>query len=129
MFLTPLEFQDAVEDTIWYLYQYYWSAQRGNDIWCIHLLRNSLEHFAKVILHKYCPERALLRLKAIYNSLPSDPLNEIVDIMNCMSLVSYEMAVKKLVNAVNNESNWIVEHVPTKEDIMPLWKKIKELLH
>ena len=129
MALTPLEFQDAVDDTVWYLYQYYWSAQRGNEIWCIHLLQNSLEHFAKVLLHKYCPERALLGLKATYNSLPSDPLNEIVYIMNCMSLVTHEMAVKKLVKAINNESDWIFENVPTKEGIKPLWEKIKELLH
>lgn len=129
MAISPLEFQDAVDDTVWYLYQYYWSAQRGNKIWCVHLLRNSLEHFAIVLLHKYCPERALLRLKATYNSLPSNPLNEILDIMNCMSLVTHEIAVKKLVNAFNNESDWIFDNVPTKEEIMPLWEKIKELMH
>lgn len=129
MALTPLEFQNAVDDTVWYLYQYYWSAQRGNEIWCVHLLRNSLEHFAKVLLHKYCPERALLGLKATYNSLPSNPLNEIGDIMNCMTLVTHEMAVKKLVNAFNNELDWILENVPNKEEIKPLWEKTKELLH
>ncbi|MGE7674803.1 aminoglycoside 6-adenylyltransferase [Lysinibacillus sp. NPDC094403] len=127
--LTPLEFQDAVDDTIWYLYQYYSSAQRGNEIWSVHLLRNSLEHFAKVLLHKYCPERALLGLKALYNSLPTAPLDEIVDIMNNMSLVTHEIAVRKLVNAFNNESGWIFENVPNKEKIKPLWEKIKELLH
>ncbi|MGE7998890.1 nucleotidyltransferase domain-containing protein [Lysinibacillus sp. NPDC093190] len=127
--LTSLEFQDAVDDTVWYLYQYYWSAKRGNEIWSVHLLRNSLEHFAKVLLHKYCPERALLGLKALSNSLPTDPLDEVVDIMNCMSLVTHEMAVKKLVNTFENESDWIFEHVPNKEKIKPLWEKIKELLH
>lgn len=129
MALTPLEFQDAVDDTVWYLYQYFWSAKRGNEIWCVHLLRNSIEHFAKVLLHKYCPERALLGLKATYNSLPSAPLNEIVDIMDCMTPVTHEMAVKKLVNTFNNESDWIFENALTKEDIMPLWEKVKELLH
>ncbi|MED3802466.1 nucleotidyltransferase domain-containing protein [Lysinibacillus xylanilyticus] len=127
--LTPLEFQDAVDDTVWYLYQYYWSAQRGNEIWSVHLLRNSLEHFAKVLLHKYCPERALLGLKTLSNSLPTDPLHEIVDIMNCMSLVTHEMAVKKLVTFFENESHWIFENVPNKEAIKPLWEKIKDLLH
>ncbi|MEY9976807.1 aminoglycoside 6-adenylyltransferase [Lysinibacillus sp. RC79] len=127
--LTPLEFQDAVDDTVWYLYQYYWSTKRGNEIWCVHLLRNSLEHFAKVLLYKYCPERALLGLKALYNSLPTDPLNEIDDIMNCMSLVTHEMAVMKLVNFFENESDWIFENVPNKEKIKPLWEKTKELLH
>ncbi|WP_185903573.1 aminoglycoside 6-adenylyltransferase [Lysinibacillus sphaericus] len=126
--LTPLEFQDAVDDTVWYLYQYYWSAQRGNEIWSVHLLRNSLEHFAKVLLHKYCPERALLGLKTLPNSLPTDPLHEIVDIMNFLSLVTHEMAVKKLVNAFSNESDWIFENVPNKEKIKPLWEKIKVLL-
>ncbi|MFJ8518825.1 nucleotidyltransferase domain-containing protein [Lysinibacillus xylanilyticus] len=126
--LTPLEFQDAVDDTVWFLYQYYWSAQRGNEIWSVHLLRNSLEHFAKVLLHKYCPERALLGLKTLSNSLPTDPLHEIVDIMNCMSLVTHEMAVKKLVTFFENESHWIFENVPNKEKIKPLWEKIKDLL-
>lgn len=127
--LTPLEFQDAVDDTVWYLYQYYWSAKRGNEIWSVHLLRNSLEHFAKVLLHKYCPERALLGLKTLNNSLPTDPLDEVVDIVNCMSPKTHEMAVKKLVNAFENESDWIFKKVPNKEKIMPLWGKIKELLH
>lgn len=127
--LTPLEFQDAVDDTVWYLYQYYWSAKRGNGIWCVHLLRNSLEHFAKVLLHKYCPERALLGLKTLYNSLPTSPLHEIMEIMNCMSLETHEMAVKKLVNAFHNEYDWIFENVPNKEEIKPLWEKTKELLH
>ncbi|MGE7908412.1 hypothetical protein [Lysinibacillus xylanilyticus] len=127
--LTPLEFQDAVDDTVWFLYQYYWSAQRGNEIWSVHLLRNSLDHFAKVLLHKYCPERALLGLKTLSNSLPTDPLHEIVDIMNCMSLVTHEMAVKKLVTFFENESLWIFENVPNKEEIKPLWEKIKDLLH
>ncbi|OXS76225.1 hypothetical protein B1B04_04340 [Lysinibacillus sp. KCTC 33748] len=126
--LTPLEFQDAIDDTVWYLYQYYWSAKRENEIWCVHLLRNSLEHFAKVLLHKYCPERAVLGLKALDKSLPTDPLNEIVHIMNCMSLETHEVAVKKLVNAFNNESDWIFANAPNKEKIKPLWEKIRELL-
>lgn len=127
--LTLLEFQDAVDDTVWYLYQYYWSAKRGNEIWCVHLLRNSLEHFAKVLLHKYCPERASLGLKALCTSLPTRPLNEIVDIMNCMNLVTHEMAVMTFVNIFENESDWIFENVPNKEKIKPLWEKTKELLH
>ncbi|WP_285396479.1 nucleotidyltransferase domain-containing protein [Lysinibacillus sp. fls2-241-R2A-57] len=126
--LSPLEFQDAVDDTVWYLYQYYLSAKRGNAIWCVHLLRHSLEHFAKVLLHKYCPERASLGLKALHHSLPPDRLDEFVDIMNCMSLVTYEVAVKKLVNAFHNESSWIFDNVPDQEEIKPLWEKIKELL-
>ncbi|WP_460013155.1 hypothetical protein [Lysinibacillus sp. CTST325] len=46
-----------------------------------------------------------------------------------MSLVTHEMAVKKLVNAFNNESDWIFENVPNKEKIKPLWGKINALLH
>ncbi|MEX3746872.1 aminoglycoside 6-adenylyltransferase [Lysinibacillus xylanilyticus] len=126
--LSPLEFQDAVDDTVWYLYQYYKSASRGNDIWCVQLLRHSLEHFAKVLLHKYCPERASLGLKTLHHSLPPNPLNEIVDIMNCTSLVTHGVAVKKLVNAFHYESSWIFDNAPDHEEIKPLWEKIKEVL-
>ena len=128
MALTPLEFQDAVDDTVWYLYQYYKSASRGNDIWCVQLLRHSLEHFAKVLLHKYCPERASLGIKALHHSLPPSPLDEIVDIMNCTSLVTHGVAVKKLVNAFHYESSWIFDNAPDQEEIKSLWEKIKELL-
>lgn len=73
MALIPLEFQDAVEDTIWYLYQYYWSAQRGIDIWCIHLLRNNLEHFAKVSYLNIALSELYLDLKRYIIRFPLTP--------------------------------------------------------
>ncbi|WP_286180668.1 nucleotidyltransferase domain-containing protein [Bacillus sp. ISL-37] len=68
--LSADEFQDAVDDIAWFLFQYKKSAARGNDLWSVNMLNQVMSHLSRVLLHRYKPERAQLGLKTVETSLP-----------------------------------------------------------
>jgi predicted nucleotidyltransferase len=70
--LSADEFQDAVDDIAWFLFQYKKSAARGNDLWSVNMLNQVMSHLSRVLLHRYKPERAQLGLKTVETSLRTD---------------------------------------------------------
>jgi len=78
--LSPGEYQDAVDDIAWFLFQYKKSAARGNDLWSVNLLKHVMAHLARVLLHRYKPERAQLGMKTVKSSLPDAIIKEVLDI-------------------------------------------------
>lgn len=67
------EAADEAIDSVWFLFQYQKAAGRGNGLWAVEMLRSALIKFAKVLLHRYVPDRAQLGLKTIPGSLPETP--------------------------------------------------------
>ncbi|GAM12466.1 nucleotidyltransferase domain-containing protein [Mesobacillus selenatarsenatis] len=53
--LSADEFQDAVDDIAWFLFQYKKSAARGNDLWSVNMLNQVTSHLSRVLLHRYKP--------------------------------------------------------------------------
>ena len=71
--LSTQEAEDEAIDAIWFLFQYQKAAGRGNALWAVEMLRSALTKFAKVLLHRYVPDRAQLGLKTIPDYLPDAP--------------------------------------------------------
>jgi len=67
------EAADEAIDSVWFLFQYQKAAGRGNGLWAVEMLRSALNKFAKVLLHRYVPDRAQLGLKTIPSFLPKTP--------------------------------------------------------
>lgn len=83
--LSKQEFQDAVDDVAWFLFQYNKSSARGNDIWSVSMLHQVMTHLARVLLHRYNPERAQLGLKTLQISLPNNILNALNEVYEHMT--------------------------------------------
>lgn len=67
------EAADEAIDAVWFLFQYQKAAGRGNALWAVEMLRSALLKFAKVLLHRYVPDRAQLGLKTVPGYLPETP--------------------------------------------------------
>ncbi len=67
------EAADEAIDSVWFLFQYQKAAGRGNALWAVEMLRSALIKFAKVLLHRYVPDRAQLGLKTVADYLPETP--------------------------------------------------------
>ncbi|WP_228550233.1 nucleotidyltransferase domain-containing protein [Salinibacillus xinjiangensis] len=48
LMLSSDEFRDDVMDVVWFLFQYKKSADRGNDIWSVSMLRHVMIHLGRV---------------------------------------------------------------------------------
>ncbi|WP_144513916.1 nucleotidyltransferase domain-containing protein [Bacillus sp. FJAT-22090] len=92
--LSEIEFQDAVDDVAWFLFQYKKSAARGNDIWSVSMLHQVSTHLARVLLHRYNPERAQLGLKTLQTSLPKEVMHAINEVYDHMTPQKHPHAVK-----------------------------------
>ena len=47
--LSKAEFQDAVDDIAWFLFQYKTSSARGNELWSVTMLHHVMTHFFKSV--------------------------------------------------------------------------------
>lgn len=74
------EAADEAIDSVWFLFQYQKAAGRGNGLWAVEMLRSALIKFAKVLLHRYVPDRAQLGLKTVPGYLPKTPRIRLEDI-------------------------------------------------
>lgn len=122
--LSDDEFQDAVDDTAWFLFQYKKSAARGNDIWSVNMLHHVMTNLSRVLLHKYNPNRAQLGLKTIEKSLPEKIFNQIKLIYENMTPEKHNRAVILICELLENESEWIFSNVADPEKIKPLWERM-----
>ena len=127
LYLSNEEFQDAVDDVAWFLFQYKKSAERGNHLWACHMLHHVMSHLAKVLLHHYCPQRALLGLKTISTSIPIEIAQQMNEVTNHITTNHHRQAAHLLCRLLQNEHDWVFENVDSPERIQPFWNRIMNL--
>lgn len=104
-------FSDSATDIVWFLFQYKKAIERGNDIWAVRMLTNVMEHSARVLLYKYCPERAQLGLKTVNQALPNHILNEVEAIFEHITPKNHAIASSKVHQLLEKEHEWILSQV------------------
>ena len=122
--LSKEEFQDAVDDIAWFLFQYKKAGARGNDIWSVYMLHHVLSNLSKVLLHRYNPNRAQLGLKTMEVSLPKEIVYFTKKIYDNITPKKHNEAVKILDELLVNESEWIFAEVANPDKIRPLWERM-----
>ncbi|MCP3029111.1 nucleotidyltransferase domain-containing protein [Halobacillus sp. A5] len=112
LILSDQEFVDAVDDSAFFLLQYKKAADRGNDLWSVKMLTNVMENMTRVLLHKYCPERAQLGLKTIERSLDASLVQECRDIFKYNTINDHSCAAFQIVEMLDREFEWISSSLP-----------------
>lgn len=125
--LSNEEFQDAVDDVAWFLFQYKKSAERGNHLWASHMLHHVMNHLARVLLHHYNPQRALLGLKTIYTSVPNEIAEQLHEIYNTITPKHHQKAAHLICRLLQNEQQWVFTNVDSPERIQSFWDRMMEL--
>lgn len=118
------EFSDSAMDIAWFLFQYKKAIERGNDIWAVRMLTNVMEHLARVLLYKYCPERAQLGLKTLNQSLPNSLLNEVESIFEQITPGNHAIASSKIRQLLEKEHEWILSQVSDRSLIEVLLREM-----
>lgn len=122
--LSEREFQDAVDDIAWFLFQYKKATARGNDLWSVNMLNHVMTHLARVLLYRYKPERAQLGLKTAEASLPEDIVHIVQKIQENLTPKKHLNAAIELRELLNREADWIFSKLLNPEKIRPLWDKL-----
>lgn len=118
------EFSDSATDIAWFLFQYKKAIERGNDIWAVRMLTNVMEHLARVLLYKYCPERAQLGLKTLNQALPNHILNEVEAIFEKITPRNHAIASSKIRQLLAKEYEWILSQVSDRSLVEALLKEM-----
>jgi predicted nucleotidyltransferase len=122
--LSAAEFQDAVDDIVWFLFQYKKSCERGNDLWSVNMLNHVMTHLARVLLHRYQPERAQLGIKALPSSLPGTIIENVRHIQENITPQKHQVAAIYLREFMNRQADWLFKEVSDFGKIKPLWDKV-----
>ncbi|MGV3465025.1 MAG: nucleotidyltransferase domain-containing protein [Heyndrickxia sp.] len=122
--LSESEYCDDVNDVAWFLFQYKKSAARGNDIWAVRMLTNVMYHLARVLLHRYAPERAQLGLKTMEQSLPKSLVDELKQIFEHITPSGHRKASQQIKKLVSKEMDWIKLNLTQGDQILPLLEKM-----
>jgi predicted nucleotidyltransferase len=126
LWLSEDEFQDAVDDTAWFLFQYKKSAARGNDLWSVNMLNQVMLHLSRVLLHRYKPERAQLGLKTVEASLPEEVIKNVSEIQENITPQKHRIAAVLLRDLLRREAEWIFNEVANRDKIELLWNRVLE---
>ncbi len=124
--LSEEEFREHVIDVAWFLFQYRKAGARGNGVWAVKMLSHVLEHLARVLLHRYAPDRAQLGLKTISRSLPATVFTEIEKISSLMTPADHVNAALHIKHLLARELDWIDARVLDRDKAMPLMQKMIE---
>jgi predicted nucleotidyltransferase len=127
--LSSVEFQDAVDDIAWFLFQYKKSSARGNDIWSVIMLHQVMTYLSRVLLHKYNPNRAQLGIKTIETSLPTETVHLTKLVYENITPQKHQQAVKLICEILSNETGWIFTEVANPGKIKPLWERMITSFH
>lgn len=125
--LAAEEYRDHVNDVAWFLFQYKKAAARGNAIWAAKMLLNSTEHLAKVLLHRYAPERAQLGLKALRSALPQMQYEQMLGIFNKLTPACHPEAARLISELVSQELEWMMGQLENGSQIERLMKEMIRL--
>ncbi len=123
--LSADEFQDHVTDVAWFLFQYKKAAARDNDMWSVKMLSNAAEHLARVLLHRYAPNRAQLGLKTLKRSLPVLLVGQMEQIFERMTPALHAEAAAAMAELVKDEYCWIMEQFT---DEIPTADLLREMI-
>jgi predicted nucleotidyltransferase len=127
--LSKADFQDAVDDIAWFLFQYKKSSGRGNDIWSVNMLHQVMTHLSRVLLHKYNPNRAQLGMKTIESSLPTETVKLIKRVYENITPQKHKQAVNLICEILSKETVWIFTEVADPGKINPLWERMITSFH
>ncbi|WP_456272281.1 nucleotidyltransferase domain-containing protein [Bacillus sp. AK031] len=127
LLLSPEEFSELAIDVPWFLFQYRKAFNRGNDLWGVEVLQHLMFVFAKVLLHRYYPERAQLGMKAIGSLLPGDKLKEINEIYKHLNPEGHKKAAGLIIDLYSKELRWI-EGTLEEDKWNPFFRKMAEEL-
>ncbi|MDL4843064.1 nucleotidyltransferase domain-containing protein [Aquibacillus rhizosphaerae] len=122
--LSKEEFQDDVNDVAWFLFRYHKAVSRGNDIWAVVMLNHAMTHLARVLLHRYKPNRAQLGLKIIEDSLTKRLSVEVRKVFECLTPTNHTQSVQIIREIVSSEMDWIVTNLAVVENTKPFLEKV-----
>lgn len=125
--LSGKEYQDAVDDVAWFLFQYSKASGRGNDLWAANMLQSVMVHLSKVLLHRYHSQRAVLGLKTVEQSLPAEITQEIKNIYEKITPEKHRRAVFLICQLLSRETDWILKEVDCPEMIKAFWNRMISL--
>ncbi|WP_409252964.1 nucleotidyltransferase domain-containing protein [Bacillus sp. SCS-153A] len=125
LFLSPEEFHELAIDVPWFLFQYRKAYNRGNSLWGVEVLQHCMFVMAKVLLHRYYPERAQLGMKALESLLPEDKLKEINRIYKYLNPEHHKKAADFIIELYSSELKWIEENLPDDKSV-PFLRKMAE---
>lgn len=123
--LSNREYHDHVIDVAWFLFQYKKAAARGNGMWAVKMLSNATDHLARILLHRYAPDRAQLGLKALSRSLPAHLVERMEMIFEHMTPALHAQAAAAMGGLVKEEFTWIMAQLA--EDV-PIESLLREML-
>jgi predicted nucleotidyltransferase len=127
LLLSPQEFYDLAVDVPWFLFQYRKAYNRGNNLWGVEVLQHCMFKMAKVLLHRYCPERAQLGMKALDALLPADILKEVNEIYKSLNPETHKQAADRIIGLYSGELSWIEENLPD-DNATPFFRKMAEVI-
>lgn len=124
--LSEQDFLDAVDDVAFFFLQYKKAADRGNDLWAVKVANDIGVNLAKVLLQKYCPERAQLGLKTLDQTLPQEVSEPMKKVYVALSLTNHHEAVKAMAHLVEEQLEWLTVCFGNKNYTIPFLKRMIE---
>ncbi len=128
LLLSKEDFDGHAYDVAWFLFQYNKANQRGNDIWAVEMLHHVFHNLARVLLHRYNPDRAQLGLKALETQLPSTILEKVKPIVDNNTLNRHVKSVQHLTILLTEEIQWIETNLDKKSQAGKFIRKMVEVL-
>ncbi|MGD7023525.1 nucleotidyltransferase domain-containing protein [Rossellomorea vietnamensis] len=127
LLLSPEEFYELAIDVPWFLFQYRKAYNRGNALWGVEVLQHGMFKMAKVLLHRYHPERAQLGMKALGALLPADKLVKVNEIYKHLNPENHQKAAALLIELYSGELKWIEKNLQD-DKAVPFFRKMAEKL-
>lgn len=124
--LSEQDFLDAVEDVAFFFLQYKKAADRGNDLWAVKVANDIGVNLARVLLQKYCPERAQLGLKTLDQTLPEEVSASMKRVYKDLSLTSHHEAVSRMVQLAEQQLEWLTDCCGNRDFTIPFLKRMIE---
>ncbi|MGM0846249.1 MAG: nucleotidyltransferase domain-containing protein [Bacillota bacterium] len=127
LLLSPEEFDELAIDVPWFLFQYRKAYNRGNDLWSVEVLQHCMFKMAKVLLHRYHPERAQLGMKALGSLLPAAKLEEVNEIYRNLNSEKHPKAAALIIDLYSRELPWIEKNLLDNKAVL-FFRKMAEPL-
>ncbi|RIW27652.1 nucleotidyltransferase domain-containing protein [Bacillus salacetis] len=127
LLLSPEEFYELAIDVPWFLFQYRKAYNRGNSLWGVEVLQHCMFKMAKVLLHRYHPERAQLGMKALGTLLSDEKLKEIGAIYKHLNPEEHKKAADLIVEMYSKELSWIEKNLPDDKSVL-FFRKMAEII-
>ncbi|OIN67196.1 DNA polymerase III subunit beta [Exiguobacterium sp. KRL4] len=124
--LTTKEAENEAIDAVWFLFQYQKAAGRGNALWAVEMLRSALIKFAKVLLHRYVPDRAQLGLKTVPDYLPESPRLRLEAIYNVLVPATHTEAARLYREFLQEERPHLQQMLINQPDTLQLLDRLLE---